>query len=911
MSIADTSVFRVRLFSSRGHLRQECNYCKSYFWSTMVRDDCGDFPCTDYTFLNISSKKRSSYKEVRNLFLEFFKKRGHEVIEPKPVVARWREDLYLTIASIVVFQPHVTSGLVPPPANPLVIAQPCIRLEDIDSIGHTFGRHLTNFIMGGHHAFNYKDKFVYWTDETVEYAYEFFVEELGIPEDEVTFKESWWEGGGNAGPCFEVSVGGLELATLVFMMYKATGNDYEELPLKIVDTGYGIERIAWFLQKTPTAFHAVYGELLSEFHKVLSLPEPKRDILMATLLNLSKAKSVSRDTLYTIVAQRLGISAKDVEEQLVKVFDLYAILDHTKTIALMLSDGIVPSNSGEGYLARLVIRKTLRKLNKLNKEIKLAELIARQLSYWSDMYPNMARARDRVLEMVELEEERYRGVLSRVSAIVSKFSSRPPGIDELVEIYDSHGIPPEILVEEIEKRYGKEVEVPENFYSIVASRHSRPKILKEVEEVRLPKDVVEWASRYSSTEHLFHIDQYVRRFKARVLGVYEKYVVLDRSAFYPEGGGQLGDRGYLYIDGKALKVLDTKKVNDVVVHVVDSTEGLSDGVEVEGEIDWVARYRRMRHHTATHILLGAIRRVLGDHVWQAGAEKTELKARLDVTHYKMLTDEEITKIEELANNIVDNAIDVRIQFLPRNDAEKLYGFTLYQGGVPMTPTIRVVEIPGWDAQACFGTHVKNTSEVGAIKIVNVEKIADGIVRFEYTVATAVPLYAHDLENKLQNIAKALNVSSAEVDKRIPSFVKELNDIKSMLKTYRSLYINETLNAIKNRLESLDKVKLYIHRVDVEDKELLKEIALKAIEQEPELLFIGLIPQNNKTYIEISLGKEAVQKVDAKQLIEQISKEIPIKAGGKRDHITGIIDLETNRAEEMLRNRIKQYLEKQS
>lgn len=913
MNIIDSSVFRVRLFNEKKFGRQECRYCSAGFWSIVSRDNCGDVPCSEYIFLEVPSRRRLSYKEVRDLFLNFFKKHGHEIIDPKPVVARWREDLYLTIASIVVFQPHVTSGIVPPPANPLVIAQPCIRLEDIDSVGYTFGRHLTNFIMGGHHAFNYRDREIYWTNETVELAHMFFVEELGIPENEITFKESWWEGGGNAGPCFEVSVGGLELATLVFMMYKTSGNGYEELPLKIVDTGYGIERIAWFLQKTPTAFHAVYNQLLTEFHKILFLLEPDREILLAALTNIPKVKNEARDKLYVLTAQKLGISVKDVEQQLTNVFDLYAVLDHTKTIALMLSDGIVPSNSGEGYLARLVIRRTLRRLNRLSREVSLSELVARQINYWSDMYPNMSKYRDRILEMIEIEEDRYKGVISKVSTISSKFSTKSPSLEDLVEIYDSHGIPPEVVVEEIKKKYGKNVEVPTNFYSIVASRHSRPEVLKEVEEeIEFPEDVVKWVTKFPDTEPLFHKNQYIRKFKAKVLGVYNNYIVLDKTAFYPKGGGQLGDKGFLYIDGTTVKVIDTKKINNIVVHILEKPVEVNEGSEVEGEIDWSNRYRRMRHHTATHILLGALRKVLGDHVWQAGAEKTEFKARLDVTHYKMPTEEEIRKIEEYANTIIDNAIDVKIQFLHRNDAEKLYGFTLYQGGVPMTPVIRVVEIPNWDAQACFGTHVKNTSEVGAIKIINVEKIADGVIRFEYVVATAVPIYVQQLVKKLENIAETLNITSAELDKRIPSFAKELNEARNIIKTYRSIYINTVIQDTISKAESIADFKFYVHKMVVDDKEVLKEIALKTITQQPNLIFIGLAPHdNNKTFIEISIGKELNKKIDAKQLANQLSKEVPMKSGGKKDHVTGIIELEIDKVERIIKTILKTILEKQS
>lgn len=251
--LGDPSEYRLGIFRERGYTRRVCRVCGTPFWTRGPHEVCNDIPCTDYRFFDIPLRlKNLSYEDTVRLFLDFFRREGHEVIEPAPVVARWREDLYLTIASIVVFQPHVTSGRVPPPANPLVIAQPCVRLEDIDNVGLTFGRHMTSFTMGGHHAFNYPDKYVYWKDETVAYAEKFFGELIGVPDEELTFKESWWEGGGNAGPSMEVTVGGLEVATLVFMQYEAVDGGYKEIPLKIVDVGYGIERITWLTQKTPT-----------------------------------------------------------------------------------------------------------------------------------------------------------------------------------------------------------------------------------------------------------------------------------------------------------------------------------------------------------------------------------------------------------------------------------------------------------------------------------------------------------------------------------------------------------------------------------------------------------------------------------------------------------------------------------
>ncbi len=253
---------KITLFHSskqEGFVRKLCPKCGEYYWTQNEKQEtCGESgsdECGCYTFLgNPATKKKFSLSEMREAFLSFFEKNGHTRIKPYPVVARWRKDIYLTHASIIDFQPYVTEGIAPPPANPLVISQPCIRLTDISNTGPTFGRHLTIFEMGGAHAFNYPDKEIYWKDDTVRFHQRFATEVLGIKSEEVIYKEGVWVGGGNAGPDVECIVRGLEVGTLVFMQYKVVGDDFVELPIRTVDTGYGIDRFAWISQGVPSAF---------------------------------------------------------------------------------------------------------------------------------------------------------------------------------------------------------------------------------------------------------------------------------------------------------------------------------------------------------------------------------------------------------------------------------------------------------------------------------------------------------------------------------------------------------------------------------------------------------------------------------------------------------------------------------
>ncbi len=890
----DPSIYRVKMFRERGYTRQKCPICGEFFWSLNERPNCGDAPCSDYYFFDLKIRSPPlSVEEARQKFLRFFERNGHEVIEPYPVVARWRDDLYLTIASIVVFQPHVTSGIVPPPANPLVIAQPCIRLEDLDSVGFTFGRHLTSFIMGGHHAFNYENKKVYFSDETVELAREFFTKEIGIPENELVFKESWWEGGGNAGPSFEVAVGGLELATLVFMMYEEHDGSYREMPIKVVDTGYGIERIAWFTQRAPTAFHAIYGDLVHKYHKVLNVREPPERVLYSAIKYVGRLNPKDPEK-YTIlkrnVAKELSLGEEEIGKYLDKEIMVLALLDHVRTAALMLSDGIVPSNTGEGYLARLVLRRIFRILTLLNmlKGDTISELFQLQSTYWKRTFPQISERMDYIHDVTRYELRKFMDTVKKAPQLVHKYLKKGGtglSTDELVRLYDSHGIPPDLVVE-IASRLGVNVKVPPNFYAIVAAKHGKAPI-KKGKVSKLPPEIVEKVKSLNPTELLFHKDPYLREFHGQVLFARDRYVVLDRTAFYPEGGGQAPDTGYLEIEdvGK-FRVVNTQKVGSVVVHILERPVP-SDvrGLKVRGVIDWHRRFTLMRHHTATHIILGTCRRVLGEHVWQAGAEKSLDRARLDITHYKLLSEEEIRKIEDLANEIINEGLRVKTAYMDKYEAEARYGFRLYEGGVVLEPTIRVVEIEGLDAEACFGTHVMNTREVGAIKIVNVDRIADGVVRLEYVAGTNIATYARRLESKIAEVSRILGGDALQKAKAV---VEDLGRLRNLLTKYRKEYLEYMREKVLRSSEEINGIRFSVIKLEIGDKEITSELLLRVSKEEKNFIAFVLEPIESGTRIECAAGEHVARRAPVNMLLRAIIRELGGRGGGKPTHASGFI-----------------------
>ena len=782
--------YRLDYFEEEGFERKECPECGDFFWTRDPdQETCGEPPCDEYEFIDDPGfPDEYTLEAMRERFLSFFEEHGHERIEPYPVAAnRWRDDVLLTQASIYDFQPHVTSGRTPPPANPLTISQPCIRMQDIDNVGKT-GRHTMAFEMMAHHAFNTREDAegefayegeVYWKDETVRLCDEFF-DDMGADITELTYIEDPWVGGGNAGPAFEVLYKGAELATLVFMSLEQDpdgeyemkdGNTYSPMDTYIVDTGYGLERWTWVSQGTPTVYESVYPDMI-DFLKdnagiELSADEEKlihRASKLAGHMDIDEVEDI--DAARNNIADKLGVETEYIEELVSPLEDIYAIADHCRTLAYMFGDGIVPSNVGTGYLARMVLRRTKRLVDGLGIDAPLDELVDMQAKRLG--YDN----RDTIREIVRSEVEKYAETLERGGRRVRKIAREhaereaPIPADTLVELYDSHGIQPD-MVEEIAGELGVEVDVPDDFYSLVAQRHDSAQGLgtARTRDERL-EDLPE-------TEKLYYDDQYRTEFEAMVIDVFERDdgydVVLDQTMFYPEGGGQPADHGTLSTDDATVNVHDVEIEDGVILHRTDTDPGK--GEFVTGQIDVERRRRLMRHHTATHVVIHSARQILGEHVRQAGAQKGTDSSRIDITHFERIDRETVKKIERLANEIVTEDLSVHQEWPDRHEAEEAYGFDLYQGGIPMGQQIRLIHV-GEDVQACGGTHIARTGEIGAIKILSSERVQDGVERLVFAAGEAAVEHIQDMEDDLLAAAEAFDVSPDEVPETADRFFRE-------------------------------------------------------------------------------------------------------------------------------------------
>ncbi len=653
------------------------------------------------------------------------------------------------------------------------------------------------------------------------YHHDFVTRELGVKSEEVVYKEDVWSGGGNAGPDLETIVRGLELATLVFMKFKVENGEFVELPIRTVDTGYGIERYTWLSQGSLSCFHSVYGPILDE---TLGMASIKIDAeLLETVAELSGIMSlekvVDRKAGRKRVARQLGVNIEELKEKVIPVENVFATLDHTKCLLFLLAEGVIPSNLGEGYLTRLMLRRTYRLLRILGIEKQLADIVDSQIIYWSQDFPRLQEMRDEILEILLVEEKKFKKTLRRGQTLVKRRIrelSKPseggePQIptDMLIEFYDSHGLPPEI-VQETAKKEGFEVEVPENFYSMVAEKHEGAPLLETERKEKLESRIPE----LPETRKLYYEDPYLRRFEAKVIQVLDdESVVLDKTAFYPEGGGQPADQGHLRYNDSQSEIVNVQKIGKIIVHTLKGGVP-EEGDLVEGVIDWERRSRLMKHHTATHILMGAARRVLGEHVWQAGSQKDTEKARLDISHFRRLTLEEVHQIEELANQVVIGNIPVETSWMPRGEAERRYGFRLYQGGVVPGKKIRVVKTGEWEVEACGGTHLKNTGETGFIKIVHTERIQDGVERIVFSAGLSALKAVQQDEKLLWQVSEVLNAPREKLEKTAKRLVREWKEVRRE---------NE---ALKEEIVARDRIianKLQEAEMSLEDRKALRDM----------------------------------------------------------------------------------------
>ncbi|MFW5902409.1 MAG: alanine--tRNA ligase-related protein, partial [archaeon] len=596
--------YPTKTLKEEGYRRQKCNNCGNYYWSTEKRETCDEPECIGgYQFINNPpANKKIGLIESWESFKKHMGKKGYTSIKRYPMVARWRKDLYWTNASILDFQPHVVSGEVEPPANPLIVPQICARFNDIDSVGIS-GRHNTSFIMTGQHAFKKPSEFQqekYFKDYLT-----WFTKTLKIPKKDLVIHEDEWGGGGNLGVSMEIFSRGLELGNQVYMNYKIKENgkiNYEPLDIQVLDMGMGQARIPWLLTGKNTIYQLQSPKAVKYLFKQTGLRETQtyKDFLpYSGIMNVDEIKNIEEG--WEKIAKKINKDKKELKEEVTSIARLYSITDHIRTLLFAVTDGSLPSNTSGGHNLRTLYRRIHDFKEEQGWKIDLVKVAEKHAEYLKPIYPELKDNIEEIKNVLQNEEEKYNKTLKKTKKQIEKTLKKEEiTIEEMIDLYDTKGISPETIKRKA-REIGKKIKIPQNFYAKVAEKH-----LKEEDEIRKEEINVREInlSNYPKTQTLYHEGNLEFKgpytFKAKVLGNEringKNYVILNKTGFYPESGGQEPDHGE--INGE--KVKDVKKVEGKILHQTDKK--IRKGKQVEGKIDEKRRKSLTKHHTATHII---------------------------------------------------------------------------------------------------------------------------------------------------------------------------------------------------------------------------------------------------------------------------------------------------------------------
>ncbi|MEM3399325.1 MAG: alanine--tRNA ligase [Candidatus Micrarchaeia archaeon] len=859
--------YALEFFREKGFERKKCPKCGRNFWS-LGKETCGDSSCEPYSFFG---KRDADYIEVWRGFEKFFVGHGHESIPRYPVICRWRDDLYFTIASIVDFMRLEQGAVVfEYPANPLVVPQMCLRFNDIPNVGVT-GRHFSCFIMAGQHSFNYPAD-GYWKDRCIELNFEYLTKVLGIGEDELTYVEDIWAMPdlSSFGPCLETFSKGLEIVNSVFTEFRKVGDRIEELESKVIDVGWGFERIVWYAAGTPTAYDCAFGPVVEKLIKTSGV-EYDRHVFneyarVCGSLDLSETKNpkMARE----LIAQKLRLSVSELEKKIAPVEAIYAIADHSRALAFAIADGGLPSNVGGGYNLRVILRRALGFIRDYGLSFSLNDVIHMHADYLKPLFPEIYENLAEISEIIEVEEKRYANTLEKSRRIVSERLAKKKRIeeDEMVLLYESHGITPE-LVSEVAREKNMEVELPYDFYNRLTQKH----VFAE-EKAEGGYEVAD----LSETKLLYY--DYLTECDAKIIDVQNDAIVLDKTVFYPTGGGQDNDTGFVEHNGKRIRVLDVQKVGGVIFHKLEKIGDLKKGDFVHCHVDINRRMALMRHHAATHLLNAVCRNMLGKHVWQAGAKKTVEKAHLDITHYEKLSDEQVSAIERRVNELILEDHPISSEWLERGEAERKYGFRLYQGGGSPGKKVRVTKIGKEgeiDVEACGGLYVSSTAKIGMFKIIRDERIQDGVVRLEFCAGDKAVEFIQQREKLLARASSNLSVSPEQLPDATARFFREWKEkdkkIEEMTKLIALAEVRE-----------LEKKGGNVARTAIDyDIEIMQQICLAYAEknENARVLFV-----NKRNEFVIGAGEKHPMK--ANEIASALLKKFGGKGGGNKKFARG-------------------------
>lgn len=842
--------------------------------------------------------------DLREKYLSFFEGKNHTRMASASLVPQGDKSLLLINSGMAPLKKYFLGQAVPPNKR-VTTCQKCIRTPDIESVGKT-ARHGTYFEMLGNFSFG-----DYFKNEAIEWAWEFLTKELeipaeklwitifesddeaeqiwenkiGIPHDRIIRlgkKDNFWEhGSGPCGPCSEIHFDRagsgrkldragfeaegdkdniIEIWNLVFSQFDSDGNgNYAEMKSKNIDTGMGLERLACVMQGVDNIFEV--------------------------------------DTVQNIMKHVSDIAGVKYKENHKTDVSLRVITDHIRSTTFMVGDGIMPSNEGRGYVLRRLLRRAARHGRLLGiKRPFLCEVADTVINENKNAYPELDEKRDYIKKIISVEEEAFAKTIDKGSELLAQFTEKLTqenktvlSGDDAFKLSDTYGFPIDLTIEICEEK-GITVDT-ERFTELAKEQRAKAKA------DHLAKAGSSWADnsiKVESPATVFtgYTDSVS---ESEVLAIYKDgeevnvavegdnvVIVLDKTPFYAESGGQVGDTGTIFTGSDSVAVFDTIKSEGHFMHIAEVTAGsISKGDKVTAQIDTERRHAIMRNHTSAHLLQYALRKVLGDHVHQAGQLVNEKACRFDFNHFSALTDEEITKVENFVNAEIMKAIPVTMQEMPIEEARKLGAMALF--GEKYGNTVRVVTA-GNSIEFCGGTHISNTSEIGLFKIVSENSVASGVRRIEAVTGMGVIELINSYKNTILKSAKALKLANVtELPEKCASMFAESKEKDRKLESLNQQIANAKVSAIFDNAKDLNGVKLVSARMDGSAPDALRKLGDSIKDKNEPIIALFASVTGEKGTLYCVCTKSAVEKgANAGKIVREIAVLTGGKGGGKPD-----------------------------
>lgn len=796
-------------------------------------------------------KKSYGVNELRRMFLEFFESKEHLAMKSFSLVPHNDNSLLLINAGMAPLKPYFTGQEIPPRKR-VTTCQKCIRTGDIENVGKT-ARHLTFFEMLGNFSFGdyFKHEAIAWSWEFLtevlgleadrlypsiygedDEAFEIWNKEIGIPAEKITrfYRDEdgkcdnfWEHGAGPCGPCSEIyydrgeaygcgredcKVGCecdrfMEVWNNVFTQFDGDGKGhYEELTQKNIDTGMGLERLAVVMQDVDSVF----------------------DI----------------DTMKAIRDKVCALSQKTYQTDELDDVSIRLITDHIRSATFMVSDGIMPSNEGRGYVLRRLIRRAARHGRMLGiPGAFLAELSNTVITESRDGYPELEEKKEFIFKVLTQEEEKFNKTIDQGLAILAQMQktmeekgSRVLSGEDAFKLYDTYGFPMDLTQEILEEK-GFTID-EDGFYSCMEEQRTKARKARKATNY-MGADVTVYESidpgitteftGYGGLADTSEISVMTTETEiTEALSDGERgTVIVKKTPFYAAMGGQIGDTGIIRTKDGEFRVEDTVKLlGGKVGHIGTCISGmLKTGDEVRLEVDAGRRARIEKNHSATHLLQKALREVLGAHVEQAGSEVTPDKLRFDFTHFSAMTQEEIGRVEALVNEKIAAALPVQTDLMTLDEAKKTGAMALF--GEKYGETVRVVRMGDFSIELCGGTHVGNTNAITVFKIISESGVAAGVRRIEALTSDAVFAYYDKLEQTLAEAARTVKATPANLVEKLEHLMAELKALAGENESLKSQAAKEALGDVMDQVQQIKGTKFLAAKVSGVDMNGLRDL----------------------------------------------------------------------------------------